>query len=225
MKFKRNYSKKKRSYRKRSFKRGGYKKRYAKKVNKYDGSVGVKIHQTVYCSIYQGMCDTQIAWFGTPITSDAHTAYPSDLFSDVEMNDFCSRYSYFKPVGLKMEYIPTYPFAYLPASSGAMSSVEQLYYASDLNVGLDRTTAMAAMQRKPDYKSYNPRASFKRYINLSKVLKQNYVSWIKTAQAASALIPQQQNTLFRINTYGLPDGEIMGSVHLTYYFKFKGYDY
>lgn len=210
------YRKRKMIRKKRARRTYRFKKRYRKKQT--DG-VAIKVCIPILAPVVGGEANIQIPWFGTPL-APLGSASAADLYLQTEYITFANIYSYFRITGVKMQFIPQDMVYY--NSGGSLSSCVSMIVASDLNSSMSSLTTDAQMARKPDYVNKSTKFRYTKYINLKKVLRQTSYNWVKTS--ATSYLANGQNTLFRVNSGLIADGNITLAVNVTYYLQFKGFD-
>ena len=212
---KRNFRRAKRTYKRRRT----FRKRIAKRPRYNRPDVGYS-EKVTYRGDY--MCDTTIPapgfyftahWMGNG-TSSNQDVYPLDQPQFLQMTRVFRQY---KITGMAVKITPysqlqnTGSVAYPPVNSGTIM---------DLNINTQ--LPLVDMQQALDYKQFSFNRPIHRYYHVSKYSKASApFQWLDTQALPSANVKPDCCTGFYMPNSGWANGDVSGTVEITWYVKFK----
>lgn len=128
----------------------------------------------------------------------------------------------YKITGMKLQYRP---YFYSAGTADIVIKAITCGTKMDINAAQAVPVPLYDFRASLDAKTYNPQRGFSRFYHISKWASGKEINWRNTAEALTDTYGDATPdcmTCFEVDTIGLNDGFLMGSVLVTYYVKFKG---
>ena len=128
----------------------------------------------------------------------------------------------YKLTGMKLEYRP---YSLNISTQDVILKAITCGTVMAVNGAVVMPLALSQYRASLDAKTYNPNRNFKRYYHLTKWGAGKEINWRNCSDASGNVYGNATPdaiTCFEMDTLGLANGALMGSIMVTYYAKFRG---